>query len=90
MAGAEPRLFSTWGARMIALIGRLPATLEDRAIVLPMRRRAPGEAVDRLRRDDLPRQCHPLRRRSARWAAEHLAALRALNRRPGRWMTAKR
>ena len=27
-------------ARMIALIGRLPATLEDRAIVLPMRRRA--------------------------------------------------
>src|SRR5215831_11442204 len=41
-AGHEPRLFSTWGARMIALIGRLPATLEDRAIVLPMRRRAPG------------------------------------------------
>src|SRR5437899_721520 len=38
-AGHEPRLFSTWGARMIALIGRLPATLEDRAIVLPMRRR---------------------------------------------------
>src|SRR5713101_7250181 len=28
--GHEPRLFSTWGARMIALIGRLPATLEDR------------------------------------------------------------
>jgi len=35
-AGHEPRLFSTWGARMIALIGRLPATLEDRAIVLPL------------------------------------------------------
>ena len=46
----RPRLFSTWGARMLALIGRLPATLEDRAIVLPMRRRAPGEAVDRVRR----------------------------------------
>src|SRR5260370_10770113 len=62
---------------MIALIGRLPATLEDRAIVLPMRRRAPGETVDRIRRDALLRRLDPLRRRSARWAADHLAALRA-------------
>ena len=54
--GHEPRLFSTWGARMIALIGRLPATLEDRAIVLPMRRRAPGETVERIRRDGLLRR----------------------------------
>ena len=76
-AGHEPRLFSTWGARMIALIGRLPATLEDRAIVLPMRRRAPGEAVDRMRRDGLLRQGDPLRRRTARWVADHLPALRA-------------
>jgi hypothetical protein len=76
-AGHEPRLFSTWGARMIALIGRLPATLEDRAIVLPMRRRAPGEPVDRIRRDALLRRLEPLRRRSARWAVDHLPALRA-------------
>jgi hypothetical protein len=62
---------------MVALIGRLPATLEDRAIVLPMRRRAPGEAVDRMRRDGLLRQGDPLRRRTARWVAEHLPALRA-------------
>src|SRR5215475_5569841 len=75
-AGHEPRLFSTWGARMIALIGRLPATLEDRAIVLPMRRRAPGEAVDRIRRTELQRQLDPLRRRAVRWVADHLAALR--------------
>src|SRR5215813_538860 len=75
-AGHEPRLFSTWGARMIALIGRLPATLEDRAIVLPMRRRAPDEAVDRIRRTELRRQLDPLRRRAVRWVADHLAALR--------------
>jgi len=75
-AGGEPRLFSTWGARMIALIGRLPPTLEDRAIVLPMRRRAPGEAVDRIRRTQLQRQLDPLRRRAVRWVADHLAALR--------------
>jgi Protein of unknown function (DUF3631) len=76
-AGHEPRLFSTWGARMIALIGRLPTTLEDRAIVLPMRRRAPGETVDRIRRTELRRQLDPLRRRAVRWVTDHLAALRA-------------
>jgi uncharacterized protein DUF3631 len=75
-AGHEPRLFSTWGARMIALIGRLPATLEDRAIVLPMRRRAPGETVDRIRRTELRRQLDPLRRRTVRWVADHRDALR--------------
>ena len=75
--GHEPRLFSTWGARMIALIGRLPTTLEDRAIVLPMRRRAPGEPVERIRRDGLLRRLDPLRRRAARWVADHLAALQA-------------
>src|SRR3989454_5016387 len=75
-AGYEPRLFSTWGARMIALIGRLPATLEDRAIVLLMRRRAPGETVDRIRRTELRRQLDPLRRRAVRWVADHRAALR--------------
>src|SRR5215510_11560988 len=74
--GHEPRFFSTWGARMIALIGRLPATLEDRAIVLPMRRRAPDEAVDRIRRTELRRQLDPLRRRAVRWVADQLAALR--------------
>ena len=75
--GHEPRLFSTWGARMIALIGHLPTTLEDRAIVLPMRRRALGEMVERIRRDTLLRRLDLLRRRAARWVADHLAALQA-------------
>jgi len=77
MLGHEPRLFSTWGARMIAMIGRLPPTLEDRAIVLPMRRRMPGETVERIRRDGLLRHVDLLRRRAARWVADHLAALQA-------------
>jgi putative DNA primase/helicase len=74
--GNESRLFSTWGARMIALIGRLPASLEDRAIVFPMRRRALGETVDRIRRTELRRQLDPLRRRAVRWVTDHRAALR--------------
>ena len=76
-AGHEPRLFATWGARMIALIGRLPATLEDRAIVLPMRRRAPDERVDRIRRTALRRELDALRHRAVRWVSDHQAALRA-------------
>jgi putative DNA primase/helicase len=42
-----------------------------------MRRRAPGETVERIRRDGLLRRLDPLRRRAARWVADHLAALQA-------------
>ncbi|HEV3455933.1 MAG TPA: DUF3631 domain-containing protein [Thermoanaerobaculia bacterium] len=42
---------------------------------LVMRRRAPGEHIERLR-FDRPGGFEELRRRAARWAADHLAALR--------------
>src|SRR5262249_32766349 len=76
-AGHEPRIFSTWGARMIALIGRLPATLEDRAIVVPMRRRAPGETVERIPRDTPLRRLNPSRRRATRGFVHLLPSLHA-------------
>jgi Protein of unknown function (DUF3631) len=72
----EPRRFSTWAAKALALIGRLPDTLADRSVVVPMRRRAPSEPVERLRLDR-PGAFEPLRRRAARWAADHLVELRA-------------
>lgn len=74
----EPRVFSTWGAKAIALIGRLPATLEDRAIVLRMRRRAPREKVEPLRRDRME-IFDSLLRRAVRWGADNLDALRGAN-----------
>jgi hypothetical protein len=43
---------------------------------MPMRRRAPGEHVERLR-FDRPGDFEVQRRRAARWAADHLAELRA-------------
>jgi putative DNA primase/helicase len=50
----EPRRFSTWAAKAVAMIGHLPDTLADRSIIIPMRRRAPGEpprrCADRSRR----------------------------------------
>ena len=67
----DPRVFSTWCAKAIALIGKLPATLADRAIEVPMRRRLAGEHVERLRQDTIDAEGADLRRQAARWAADH-------------------
>jgi putative DNA primase/helicase len=48
----EPKRFSTWGAKALSGIGKLPSTVMDRAIVLPLRRKLPSEKVQRLRRAD--------------------------------------
>jgi hypothetical protein len=69
----EPRLFSTWCPKAIALIGHLPDTLADRSIVVPMKRRAPNEHVERLLHR--PGQFGALRRQAARWAANHRSDL---------------
>jgi len=45
----EPKQFSTWGAKAICGIGKLPDTIVDRAIVLELRRKLPTESVERLR-----------------------------------------
>lgn len=45
----EPRHFSTWGAKAIALIGKLPETLHDRSIVIELRRKLTAEKTERLR-----------------------------------------
>lgn len=39
----EPRAFKVWAPVAIAMIGRLPDTLEDRSIVVSMRRKLPNE-----------------------------------------------
>lgn len=73
---AEPRRFCTWAAVSIALIGRLPSTLEDRSIIIRMRRRSQTELVSRLTRDariPLATLC----RKAARWASDNLAVLRS-------------
>lgn len=72
----EPRAFSTWCAKVVALIGRLPPTLTDRAIEIAMRRRLPNESVERLRLDTIDAEAETLRRQAARWAADHLEQVR--------------
>jgi putative DNA primase/helicase len=71
----EPRQFSTWSPKCVALIGRLPATLEDRSILVSLRRRAPNEHLERLRRDRIGLDLGPLRQKAVRWVRDSTAAL---------------
>ena len=73
----EPRFFSTWGAKAIALIGRLPDTLESRSVLVPMRRKLPSEKVERLR-SDIDQGFVPLKGRIMRWAGDNATKIAAI------------
>lgn len=70
-----PEHCPTFAMAMLAGIGDLPDTIMDRAVVVRMRRRAPGEQVDpfRTRRDAPP--LHDLRDRLHAWLRRHVAEL---------------
>src|SRR6266536_706519 len=65
----------TFAMALLAAIGDLPATIMDRAIVVRMRRRGPGEHVDpyRTRRDAPP--LNELRDRLSTWVRARLREL---------------
>lgn len=69
----EPRQFRTWAPKAIALIGKLPPTLADRSVKVALRRRGPGESVERWRDESFPE----LRRKLARWAEDHTEELKS-------------
>jgi putative DNA primase/helicase len=68
------RLFSTFCPKAFGLIGQLTATLTDRSIVIPMRRKMPTEKAERLRRRDTEEHGQ-LRRQCLRWATDNAEAL---------------
>lgn len=72
----EVRQFSTWGAKAIAMIGRLPGTLADRAIPIRMRRKRGTETVSDFLAESRE-ACGILQRQCFRWATDHLEHLRA-------------
>jgi putative DNA primase/helicase len=45
----EPKQFSTWGSKVICGIGSVADTIQDRAIMLELRRKLPNESIERLR-----------------------------------------
>jgi hypothetical protein len=69
-----PRRFRTFSPCAVAMIGRLPGTLEDRAVPVQMRRALRGE-VRRSFRPDRRDGLDPLRSKAARFAADHMTAL---------------
>ena len=73
----EPRQFSTWGAKVVALIGKLEgkySTLADRSIEIQLRRRLPGDKVEKLRHADAE-HFENLAAKCFRFALDHGIAL---------------
>jgi hypothetical protein len=69
------RRFSTFIPIAFAAIGSLPATIEDRSIVVPMRRKGPNEGLARFREDRVD-GLEDLARMAVRWVADNFDVLR--------------
>ena len=74
----EPKRFTTWAPKAIALIGTLQRTLQDRSIVLRLKRKLKTEQVKQLRLDRVG-DLEVLNRQAARWTADNLDVLRDLD-----------
>jgi putative DNA primase/helicase len=70
----EPRQFSVWAPVVLAAIGRLPGTVEDRSIKIGLRRRRPDETIRQLRLDRAE-ALDRLARMAARWAGDSACEL---------------
>jgi putative DNA primase/helicase len=70
-----PKRFSTWAPKAFAAIKRIPDTLMDRSIVVPMRRKKKTEPRPRYRDRDSD-QFRRLRSQALRWANDNIESLR--------------
>lgn len=59
----------------LAGIGGLPDTVQDRSVVLRLKRRAIGESVEKLRRREVEADVFALRTAIGRWAEENISVL---------------
>jgi hypothetical protein len=71
----RPVQFATFAPCALASIGDLPTTLADRAVPIPMSRKAAGDSVQKLRQGRNRANLAELARKLARWAADTGAAL---------------
>jgi Protein of unknown function (DUF3631) len=74
-AALEVRDFPVFAPKALAGIGELPDTVASRSIRIELKRRAPGEHVERFRRRDVEAEAAVLDERLAAWAAEHADVL---------------
>ncbi|MBM3956856.1 MAG: DUF3631 domain-containing protein [Gemmatimonadetes bacterium] len=71
----EPMAFRVYCPKVIALIGRLNEVLEDRSIVIRMRRKKKDEKAHPFRPRRAEEEAQDLRRRIVRWVADNRAAV---------------
>ena len=63
--------YDAFGAKVLAGIGHIPDTMEDRAIVVELRRKLPSEKVRRFSVLDDQSEFKEIRRKLTRWAIDH-------------------
>ncbi len=71
----KPVKFSTWSPMAIAMIKTPPDTIRDRSIMIQLRRKLPGETVERMP-FDIKEQSIELRQKCKRWADDNESTLR--------------
>jgi putative DNA primase/helicase len=74
----EVREFRTWAPKVFALIGQLPDTLADRSIVVSLKRKLPTQRMERRRYRTRSSVGTEIRRKLARFAADHREQLEQL------------
>jgi hypothetical protein len=75
-ANLSYRDFPVFGPKAIAGIGKLPDTIADRSIPVELKRRAPGEHVERFRQRKVEAEAVALYSASAAWAEANVRALK--------------
>src|SRR5262249_15978466 len=71
----KPKRFSTWAPKALASISKLAATLRDRAVIIPMKRKKRGERVETRRGRDTD-DSRPLHEKAQRWADDNVEKLK--------------
>lgn len=74
----DPSRFNTFCPKVIACIGHMPETIEDRSIIVKLRRKLPNERKNKLR-DILGEKFLTLCRKCARFAEDHICNLKLSN-----------
>lgn len=74
----EPTVFSTWCPKVIAGIGNLPDTIEDRSIIIQLRRKLPHEKREKIRNLPPP-MFNNLRKKCVRLSADNIDLLTNIN-----------
>lgn len=70
----QPTVHSLWAPRALAGIGKLPDTIQDRSLVVHLRRKRKDQPVERLD-EEAKERLRTLASNAARWAQDNIRAL---------------